>query len=225
MGTPSGYLAFQAKSRILLPMLALEVQTRDPKESSDELRARGVVPAVIYGHKEPAQSISVSAGILESVWRDAGETTVITLKGLKGDKETLIHDVQVHPVTGKIIHMDFYALEKGKKVEISVPLEFVGEAPAEKLGHVLVKALHEIEIEVAPAELPHGLEVDISSLENVGDHIAAGQIKLPPSAVLITDPEEILVSVTGHVEEPAEEPKAETVEESAPAAETPAEEA
>lgn len=201
-------------------MLALEVQVRDPKETPDELRARGIVPAVMYGHNEPAQSISVNAGVLEGVWRDAGETTVITLKGLKGDKETLIHDAQVHPVTGKLIHVDFLVLEKGKKIEISVPLEFVGEAPAEKAGHSLNKALHEVEIEVAPAELPHSLEVDISSLSEIGDHITAAQIKLPSSATLITDPEEFVVSVTGHEEEPAEEAKA---EEAAPAeGETPA---
>lgn len=195
-------------------MLALEVQVRDPKETPDELRARGIVPAVMYGHNEPAQSISVNAGVLEGVWRDAGETTVITLKGLKEDKETLIHDAQVHPVTGKLMHVDFLVLEKGKKIEISVPLEFVGEAPAEKAGHSLNKALHEIEIEVAPAELPHSIEVDISSLSEIGDHVTAAQIKLPPSATLITDPEEFVVSVTGHEEEPAEEAK---TEEAAPA--------
>jgi len=168
----------------------------------------------MYGHNEPAQSISVNAGVLEGVWRDAGETTVITLKGLKEDKETLIHDAQVHPVTGKLMHVDFLVLEKGKKIEISVPLEFVGEAPAEKAGHSLNKALHEIEIEVAPAELPHSIEVDISSLSEIGDHVTAAQIKLPPSATLITDPEEFVVSVTGHEEEPAEEAK---TEEAAPA--------
>lgn len=204
-------------------MLALEVQTRDPKETPEQLRARGIVPAVMYGHNEPAQSISVNAGVLEGVWRDAGETTVITLKGLAGDKETLIHDAQVHPVTGKLMHVDFLVLEKGKKIEISVPLEFVGEAPAEKAGHSLNKALHEVEIEVTPAELPHSLEVDISSLTEIGDHVTAAQIKLPPSATLITDPEEFVVSVTGHEEEPAEEAK---TEEAAPAeGETPAAEA
>jgi len=208
-------------------MLALEVQTRDSKESPDTIRARGAVPAVVYGPKEPTQSIAVNAGVLEGIWRDAGETTVITLKGLEGDsagggsasggKETLIRDVQVHPVTGKIMHMDFYALEKGKKIEIAVPLEFTGDAPAEKAGHVLVKALHEIEIEVAPAELPHSLEVDVSFLHEIGDHITASQIKLPPSASLITDAEESVVSVAGHVEEPVEEPKAEAAEGEAPA--------
>jgi large subunit ribosomal protein L25 len=186
-------------------MLALEVKARDDKSSSEALRAEGVIPAVLYGPKEVAASISIDARRLESIWREAGETTVITLKGVGGDKDTLIHDVQVHPVTGKILHADFYVLEKGKKIEIAVPLEFTGEAPAEKLGHILVKALHEIEIEVAPSELPHSLEVDISKLTEVGDHITAAEIKLPASATLVTHAEEIIASVTAFQEEKAEE--------------------
>ena len=155
---------------------------------------------MFYGPKEAPVAISIVTKSLEQIWKNAGETTIITLKGVGADKDTLIRDVQIHPVTSKLMHADFYVLEKGKKIEISVPLEFVGSAPAEKLGHILVKALHEIEIEVAPAELPHNLEVDISSLENVGDHITAGDIKLPPSATLITHAEEIIASVTAFVE-------------------------
>jgi large subunit ribosomal protein L25 len=188
-------------------MLALEVKARADADSSEALRAEGIIPAVLYGPKEGSASIAIDARKLESVWRDAGETTVITLKGMGADMDTLIHDVQLHPVTGKILHADFYVLEKGKKIEISVPIEFVGEAPAEKLGHILVKALHEVEIEVAPAELPQHLEVDISGLTEVGDHIVARDIKLPPSATLKTDPEEIIASVTAfHEDTPQEIP-------------------
>jgi large subunit ribosomal protein L25 len=102
------------------------------------------------------------------------------------------------------LHADFYVLEKGKKIKIDVPLEFHGVAPAEKAGHILVKALHEIEIEVAPAELPHHLVVDLTKLANVGDHIVASEIALPPSAVLITSGEEIVASITEFKEEKEE---------------------
>jgi large subunit ribosomal protein L25 len=186
-------------------MLALEVKARSDSDSSATLRAEGIIPAVLYGPKEGSASISIDARKLESVWRDAGETTVITLKGMGADKDTLIHDVQLHPVTGKILHADFYVLEKGKKIEIAVPLEFIGEAPAEKLGHILVKALHEVEIEVAPSELPQHLEVDISKLTEVGDHVVASDIKLPASATLVTNPEEIVASVMEFHEDVPEE--------------------
>ena len=202
-------------------MLALEVKERSAKESVDALRARGAVPAVFYGPKEEATPIAIDAMKLRSVWKRAGQTSVITLKGIGEEKETLIHDVQFHPVTGALLHADFYVLEKGKKVQIKVPLEFTGLAPAEKAGHIVVKTLHEVEIEVAPAELPHNLPVDISTLENVGDHILVSQIPLPPSATLVTHGGEIVVSVKEFKEEPVEiTPAPETIIEGAePAAE------
>ena len=193
-------------------MLAIEVKPRVENESADTLRKNGAVPAVFYGPKEAATPISVDARKLSAVWREAGETTIVTLKGLGEDKDTLIHDAQFHPVTGQLLHADFYVLEKGKKIKIKVPLEFEGVAPAEKAGHIVVKALHEVEIEVAPAELPHHLVVDLLKLANVGDHITAAQIALPPSASLITHGEEIVASVTEFKEEPVEiTPAPETV--------------
>ncbi len=208
-------------------MVELDIKARDSKESGDAIRAGGFVPAVLYGPKEEATSIAIDAKQFTRIFKEAGETTIIKLKGVGEDKDSLIHDVQLHPVTDLPLHADFYILEKGKKVTLNIPLEFVGEAPAEKLGHIIVKALHEIEIEVAPAELPQQLEVDLSKLENVGDHILASQIVLPSSAELKINPEEIVVSVTAFVEEKIEVPAAEAVpaEGAAPAADaTPAEE-
>lgn len=189
-------------------MLSLEVEKRDMGVSAEDLREKGLSPAVFYGPKEDATPIAINARSLATVWKEAGETTIIKLTGAGEGIDTLIKDVQVHPVTGQILHADFYALEKGKKIEIAVPLEFVGEAPAEKQGHIVVKTLHEVEIEVAPAELPHSLEVDISKLENVGDQITAADIKLPPSATLRISPEEIVVSITEFKEEAVEQPAA-----------------
>lgn len=187
-------------------MHTLAVQMRDAKESVESLRKKGMMPAVFYGHKEKATPIAINAREFERIFKAAGETTIITLKAEGGDKETLIHDVQAHPVTDKPLHADFYVLEKGKKITINIPLEFEGTAPAEKAGHIVVKALHEVEIEVAPAELPQNLPVDLAKLENVGDHILAKDIKLPPSATLLTNPEEIVVSITEFKEEKIEEP-------------------
>ena len=192
-------------------MLTLEVKERG-EESPEELRKQGIVPAVYYGPKDTSTAISIDARKFERVWKEAGETTIITLKGAGEDKDTLIHDAQLHPVTGKLLHADFYVLEKGKKVTINVPIEFTGAAPAEKLGHIVVKTLHEVEIEVAPQELPHNLPVDLSVLSNVGDHISAAQIPLPPSATLITSAEEIVASVKEFKEEKEEiTPAPETV--------------
>ncbi len=184
--------------------MTLEVSVRDQKQSPEELREAGLLPAVVYGSKHESTAIAVPRAVFEKLFRQAGETTVVTLTGLGEKAETLIHDVQFHPVTGVVLHADFYALAKGQKVTLNIPLEFTGVPPAEKLGHIVVKALHEIEIEVAPAELPHSLPVDISKLENVGDHIIASEVTLPPSARLITNADEILVSITEFKEEKAD---------------------
>lgn len=185
-------------------MLELDIKLRDSNESAEMLREQGVIPAVFYGPKENSTSISIDALKLERVWREAGETTIVKLKGVGEEKDTLFHDVQIHPVTGKLLHADFYCLEKGKKIMLSVPLIFINAAPAEKAGHIVIKTLHEVEIEVSPQELPHNLPVDLSLLQNVGDHITASQIPLPASASLITDPDEIVVSVKIFEEEPEE---------------------
>lgn len=187
-------------------MLELEIKPRDSKESAETLRAQGVLPAVIYGPKEEATAITINQKEFERLFKQAGETTIIKLKGIGEEKDSLVHDIQRHPVTDTVLHADFYVLEKGKKVTLNIPLEFVGEAPAEKQGHILTKVLHEVEIEVAPAELPQHLEVDLSKLENVGDHVLASDIKLPKSAELKISPEEIVVSVTAFVEEKIEAP-------------------
>lgn len=188
-------------------MLTLAVTPRAEMDS-DALRAAGSMPAVFYGPKEPAHAVTIDTKQFEKVWKEAGETTLVQLNGVDGTKDTLIKDVQFHPVTGKPLHADFYVLEKGKKVELMIPLEFAGVAPAEKAGHIISKALHEIEIEVAPHEIPHELVIDLSSLVNVGDHITVSQIVLPASAELKTGGDEIVVSVTEFVEEKVEEPVA-----------------
>ncbi|MEK7137736.1 MAG: 50S ribosomal protein L25, partial [Patescibacteria group bacterium] len=193
-------------------MLALEVKPRNAKDSAEILRREGVVPAVFYGPKEDSTPIAINAKQLEHLWKEAGETTIITLKGIGEDKDTLIHDAQFHPVTGKLLHVDFYVLEKGKRVKIKVPIEFTGSAPAEKTGNIVVRTLYEIEIEVTPQELPHNLPVDISILVNAGDHIVAKDVKLPPSAILLEHPDEIVVSVKEFKEESVEiTPAPETV--------------
>lgn len=197
-------------------MVTLSVSPRGDK-TNDDLRAAGVVPGVFYGPKEAATQIAVNALELQKIWKEAGETTIVRLAGVGDEKDALFKDVQFHPVSGQMLHVDFYVIEKGKKVEISVPLHFDGVSPAEKAGHILVKALHEIEIEVAPAELPHHLVVDVSTLVNVGDHILAKDIKLPPSAELKIDADEIVASVTEVVEEKEEAPAAPAAE-AAPAA-------
>jgi large subunit ribosomal protein L25 len=189
-------------------MLKLKVLKRDAVEKPEEVRASGYIPAVFYGPKEATQSIKVLASEFEKAFKEAGESTVVVLEIDGNQHETLIHDVAYHPVRGNIAHVDFYVIEKGKKVQVGVELEFVGVSPAEKtLGGTLVKVMHELEIEAMPSNLPHQIEVDISSLVDFDSQIHAGDITLPNGVTLVTDSEEVIALVQEAKEE-SDEPAA-----------------
>lgn len=177
-------------------MLKLNVEKRDKAQKSVFLRKTGKMPAVFYGKKEKSTPIIISKSDFKKVWGEAGESSVIDLVGKDIEAEALIYDVDLDPVTDEPRHADFYVFEKGKKIEISVPLEFAGIAPAVKdMGGTLVKVMHEIEIEALPKDLPHDISVDISPLVNFDSQILAKDIKLPQGVTLVTKPEEVVASV------------------------------
>ena len=185
-------------------MLTLEVQKRE-KGKLHATRKAGKLPAVLYGRHESSTPIVIEAKAFEKVFRSAGESSVITLSGLGEVKQALIHEVSVDPVSGHAIHADFYVIEKGQKVTVPIPLSFVGVSPAVKnLGGILVKVMHEIEIECDPTELPHEIEVDISSLTALDSQIAIKDLKFPPSAEVQIDMEEVVALIAEAKDEPEE---------------------
>lgn len=184
-------------------MLKLITEKREGGKTLSDAK----IPAVFYGPKAESTPIWVSEIELLKVWKEAGESTVVVLSLDGVEHETLIHDIDREPVRGKIRHVDFYVLEKGKKVEVAVQLEFIGVSEAIKtLGGSLVKVLHEVEIEAMPKDLPHNLEVDISPLADFDSQIHAGDIKLPAGVTLKTDAEEVVALVMEAKEEEIETP-------------------
>jgi large subunit ribosomal protein L25 len=112
----------------------------------------------------------------------------------------------VDPIRGFPIHIDFLAIDMNKPVEVSIPIEFIGLAPAEKNGlGVLVKVIHEVEIEALPKDLPHGVSVDISVLLNLNDQIHVKDIILPIGVKMITQKDEVVALITQIKEEIVEE--------------------
>jgi large subunit ribosomal protein L25 len=187
-------------------MLILEAEKRDNTQSLEVLRKGGKMPAVFYGKKTPSTSITISHKDFVKVWHTAGESSVVTIKSTEGSFDTLIHDVDVDPVTDIPRHADFYVFEKGKKLEVSVPLEFTGASPAVKdLGGILVKSLHELKISADPQHIPHKLEVDIGALIDFSSQILAGDIKLPTGVDLVELSTEVVASASAPREEKEEE--------------------
>jgi large subunit ribosomal protein L25 len=191
-------------------MISLSIEKRDAAAKLSDIRKAGKIPAVYYGPKEASTSISVNAIEFKKVLKKAGESSVVVLKDGSGDEhESLIHDLDIHPLSGDVRHADFYVFEKGKKLEVAVQLNFVGVAPAVKdKGGILVKVHREVTIEAAPKDLPHELEVDISKLVELTDTIHAKEIKLPSGVELKIDPEEVIASIAEAKEEVEEAPVA-----------------
>ena len=187
-------------------MLTLKADIRDTKSKADMVRKAGKIPAVFYGKKEASTAISIPKVDFLKVWKEAGESSVVTLDTPEGPKESLIQDVSLDVVTGQPLHADFYVFEKGHKVEVDLPLEFIGVSAAVKdLGGMLVKVMHEVKIEAMPKDLPHNIEVDISSLANFGDQIMAQDLKLPAGVELKEHGEEVVALVSAPREEKEEE--------------------
>ncbi|MCX6739372.1 MAG: 50S ribosomal protein L25 [Candidatus Parcubacteria bacterium] len=185
-------------------MLKLNIQERDLKDSAASFRTKGLLPCVYYGPKDKPITIVTDRSEFVKVLKQAGESTVVSLVNGKEEIEVLIHDVSYDPVKGQVIHVDFYVPEKGKTVEVEVPIEFVGVSGAVKdMGGTLVKVLHGIEVEALPKDLPKNVTVDISVLKDLESQILAKDITLPAGVTLITDPEEVVASISAAEEEEA----------------------
>lgn len=169
-------------------------------------REAGKLPIVIYGAKETSAPYFVETKDFKKVLKEAGESTIVTLETADGSKDTLIHQISYHPLTGEPVHADFLVVEKNKPITVDVPFVFIGESPAEKnLSAMIVKVMHELEIEALPKDLPHEIEVDISSLTDLDSRITVADIKLPAGVTTEVSPEEVVVSVSEAGEEVVEE--------------------
>ncbi len=188
--------------------LAAEERTAVGTKAIRKLRSGGKLPAVLYGGRGEARPIAVSAKDFGKVLAEAGESSLVRLTGLPGEPEVLIYDVDIDPVSGRPRHADFYLVEKGKKVQVKVPLAFIGTAPAVKeLGGVLVKVLHELEVEAEPKDLPQEIAVDVSGLADFEGQIFVRDIKLPPGVAALAKEDEV-VAMASQAKEEEEAPPA-----------------
>src|SRR3990172_635461 len=187
-------------------MFKLQAKTRNARKGLETLRKSGSLPAVFYGMGKKSTSVVLDAKEFEKVWKKAGESTTVTLSTDQGDVETLIHDVQLDPVKDFPIHVDFLAIDINKAIKVKVHLEFVGVSEAVKSGAgILIKVLHELEIEALPKNLPPGLKADISKLKTLTDQILVKDIDLPEGVKAILSPESVVAAISEQKEEKVEE--------------------
>lgn len=182
--------------------LQAEKRTKSGSKASRDFRAQGKMPAVVYGPTKETESILINAKEFEKIWSEAGESTVLNLSGLGKEVSVLIQDVSFDPLYNVPTHADFYAVQTDVMVDVEVPLEFIGVAPAEKeLGGTLLKVMHTLSIEALPKDLPSEIQIDISSLATFDDQLQVKDIVLPQGVIADADPEEVIALVQAPREE------------------------
>lgn len=169
--------------------ITLKLQKRDiTGKKVQSLRDAGVIPVSLYGKKIKNVSASVTLTSFESVFETAGETQIvyINLEGEDIERPVIISDIQLHPVTDKILHVDFRQVDLKEKLEADIPLELIGESPAVKeFGANIIQLINEIRVEALPTDLPEKIEIDISLLKAIGDVIRISDLKIDTSKVEI----------------------------------------
>lgn len=192
----ASYLFFFSFCVIIVPMITLSATKRDAYPSVEAARKAGFVPAVFYGSHQVSTSIFVLKSGFDKAFKQAGESTLITLD-IGAEKVTaLIHDIQRDPVTDQVIHADFYVVDANEKVQVGVHLVFEGVSNAVKnQGGTLVKVLHDLEVECLPKDLPAHIVVDIAKLETTDSVITVGDLVLPKGVTPTADAEEVVASI------------------------------
>jgi large subunit ribosomal protein L25 len=178
-----------------------------------KLRAAGRVPAVIYGRAMAPRSLEVDLKELENLIHHAASETMLVDLAVAQDAQAkrlaLVQEVQHHPLSGRVLHVDFHEVSADEKVSVTVPVESVGEATGVKNGGgVLEHVLFKLKVRALPKDLPEVIEVDVSHLE-IGQSIHVGEIKVPAGVELLGDKHAPVLTVAAPITEAEEAAAAE----------------
>lgn len=163
-----------------------------------QLRRNGILPGVLYGrHLEKPIAIQMDYHTTSLLAQKLTSTTLVTLNLDEKKYNAIVRDRQRDVIFGRLTHLDFLAVVMDEVLRAAVSIELVGEAPVLKaVDAVITQAVNSLELEALPADLPERIEVDISGLETPDDVITVKDLKLGDKVTVLTDPDEVIVSVT-----------------------------
>jgi large subunit ribosomal protein L25 len=160
------------------------------------LRRSGVTPGNLYGEGLESKSLQVDTKELETVIHSGGRTSIVNLSVDEESYQTLIRQIQQHPVTREILHADFHRIDLQKTIQTQVSLRIIGDAPASRLPDALLNQLvFQIIVECLPASIPQFIEVDISSLVDFDMAILIKDLELPENLEVIGDDDQPIIRV------------------------------
>lgn len=176
----------------------LKAEKRDGtgKGVARKLRASGKVPAVVYGQGGDALAVTLDAHDARYLFeRVSIDNTIIQVQVEGESYDTLVREVQVHPSRGELLHVDFYRLQKGVKVDVEIPLHLTGTPVGVKShGGVIQQVIHELPVLTIPSLIPDSFELDVSSLD-IGDSLHVSDIELPEGVEVQIEGERTVCSV------------------------------
>src|SRR5215831_21329484 len=161
------------------------------RAGAKKLRTDGRIPAIIYGRQAQPQNLEINAKEMENLIHHSISENLLVDLAVKDDgrakRLALVQEVQHHPLSGKILHVDFHEVAENEKVTIKVPVETTGEAVGVKTGGgTLEHVLFKISVRALPKDLPEVITVDVTRL-NIGQAIHLGEIQAPPNVEIIGD--------------------------------------
>ena len=160
-------------------ILAAEARDEKGKGPARRLRAKGLIPAVVYGQKREPTHIAVDPAAIEKAIATPHKfNTLLTLKLDGVEKRVLFKDYEADPVTRQLLHADFLEVELDKPVKVQVPIVTTGRAEGVGLGGILTVSAHEITVEALPNKIPVQIEVDVTPLK-IGGSIHIADVKAP----------------------------------------------
>lgn len=162
------------------------------------LRREGVLPANIYGRGLDSLAVQLPYTQARDLMNAHGRNTLLHVQvaGEPKPRPVVVRRVEQNPVTRAMLHLDFYQVDLSRLMQAQVPVMLVGESPAvSRWNGVLVQFLDHVEVEGLPQNLPEHIEVSVSGLTELEEHIQLGQVAVPRGLRFITDPESIVASI------------------------------
>ena len=193
--------------------LAAKIRTLRGSSRSRRLRASGFVPAEIYGHKEPNQTIEVSEKELSKILSSSrGENIffALNIEGSQGEPVlAVIKEVQYDKLDSSLVHADFHKVKMNEKIRIKIPIRLINADLCEgvKVGGVLQSFMRTLEVQCLPSQIPEAIQVDTLQMA-IGHSVHVSDLKLPEGVKAVQSPGNVVVSVAQQM---AEEVKAEVV--------------
>jgi len=185
----------------------------DGSSNARRMRGTGNLPGVVYGAGKDSVSIEINAHDFEQILHHHTSESLIIAINLEGegDLSVLVKDVQHHPVTSDLLHVDFMRVEANKPIHVEIAIELVGESKGVKAGGILDQVMHAISVECLPGDLVESFDVDVSALE-IGQSVNVGALELGGKYKVLVDDEAIVAAVSGPQAEEEEEVEEEAAE-------------